>query len=107
MSCAKTAEPVDMSFGMWTRVGPRKHVLDWVDIGVTWRIHSNRPCAAAMHPFLWSPYVIGQTIIFSYITLTACCISVCGVAWNTECVGLGGKADINGAIPFPEESGGG
>jgi len=27
MSCAKTAEPIEMPFGIWTRVGPRKHVL--------------------------------------------------------------------------------
>ena len=27
MSCAKTAEPTEMPFGIWTRVGPRKHVL--------------------------------------------------------------------------------
>jgi len=23
--CAKTAEPIEMSFGIWTRVGPRMH----------------------------------------------------------------------------------
>ena len=28
MSCAKTAEPIEMPFGVWTWVGPRKHVLD-------------------------------------------------------------------------------
>jgi len=28
VSCAKTAEPVKMPFGLWTRMGPRKHVLD-------------------------------------------------------------------------------
>jgi len=26
-SCAKMAEPIKMPFGLWTRVGPRKHVL--------------------------------------------------------------------------------
>jgi len=26
----KTAEPIEMSFGMWTRVGPGKHVLDGI-----------------------------------------------------------------------------
>jgi len=25
MSCAKTAEPVDLPFALWTRVGRRKH----------------------------------------------------------------------------------
>jgi len=30
MSPAETAEPIDMPFGLWTRVGPRNHVLDGV-----------------------------------------------------------------------------
>jgi len=30
MSPAKTAEPIDMSFGLWTRVGTRNSVLDGV-----------------------------------------------------------------------------
>ena len=28
MNCAKTAELIEMPFALWTRVGPRKHVLD-------------------------------------------------------------------------------
>jgi len=28
MSCAKTAEPIEMLFGLWARVGSRNHVLD-------------------------------------------------------------------------------
>ena len=27
MSCAKTDEPIEMPFGLWTWVGPRNHVL--------------------------------------------------------------------------------
>ena len=26
--CAKTAEPIEMQFGLWARMGPRNHVLD-------------------------------------------------------------------------------
>jgi len=26
--CAKTAEPIEMSSALWTRMGPRNHVLD-------------------------------------------------------------------------------
>jgi len=26
----KTAEPIEMPFGLWSRVGPRNHVLDGV-----------------------------------------------------------------------------
>jgi len=36
--CAKTAEPIDMPFGTWTRVGPRKHALD---VGTHWRHLAN------------------------------------------------------------------
>jgi len=40
-----------MPFGLWTLVGPRKHILDGGYIGATWGIRLNRPCAAAMLPF--------------------------------------------------------
>ena len=36
VSCAKTAEPVDMPFRLLTRVGPRKHVLRGVHTDATW-----------------------------------------------------------------------
>ena len=32
VSPAKTVEPIEMSFGFRTRVGPRNHVLDVVQI---------------------------------------------------------------------------
>jgi len=28
MNFARTTEPVELLFGLWTRVGPKKHVLD-------------------------------------------------------------------------------
>jgi len=28
VNCAKTAEPIEMPFGLWTLVCPRKHVFD-------------------------------------------------------------------------------
>jgi len=30
VSCAKTAESIDMSFGLWTRVGRRKHKFNHI-----------------------------------------------------------------------------
>jgi len=36
--CRKTVEPIKMLFGMWTWVGPRKHVLDG---GTHWRHLAN------------------------------------------------------------------
>jgi len=32
MSPAKTAEPIETPFGLWTQVGPRNHVLHRVKI---------------------------------------------------------------------------
>jgi len=48
VSCAKTAEPIEMQFGMLSGVDPGNHALDGVNIGATWPIRLNRPCAAAM-----------------------------------------------------------
>ena len=28
MSCAKTAEPIEILFGLWARMDPRNHLLD-------------------------------------------------------------------------------
>ena len=32
LSAAKTAEPIEMPFGMWDQMGPMNHVLDGVQI---------------------------------------------------------------------------
>jgi len=32
VSCAKTAKPIEMSFGLWTWVYPRNHALDGIQI---------------------------------------------------------------------------
>jgi len=59
--CAKTAEPVEMPFGISIRVDPRKHLLrvDGVHIGATWRIRLTRPRPADVR-------------LFCQITLTTC-----------------------------------
>jgi len=49
---AKTAEPIETPLGMWTRVRPRNHVLHGVHIGAIWRKRLNRPCAAAIPPYV-------------------------------------------------------
>ena len=36
-SCAKTAERIEMLFGMWTWISPRKHILDGGAVGAHWR----------------------------------------------------------------------
>jgi len=47
----KTAELMEIPFGMCTRVGPRKYVLDGSHVVATWRIQLNHPCAMEMWPF--------------------------------------------------------
>jgi len=42
------AELIEILFGLWTQVGPLKHVLGGVNIGAIWRIPLNRPYAAVM-----------------------------------------------------------
>jgi len=56
----KFTESIEMSFGLWTRVGPTKPALGRVHTGATWRIPLNRLYAAAMRPYC-------------QITLTTCC----------------------------------
>jgi len=52
VSPAKAAEPIEMPFGVWTRVGLRVHILGEVHSVTISRILLNRPCAAAMRPLV-------------------------------------------------------
>jgi len=62
VSPAKTAEPFDLTFGLWTWaegstssiVFARGRQCDHMEghIGATWRIRLNRPSAAAMRPYI-------------------------------------------------------
>jgi len=49
VSPAEVAKPIVMPFGVWTRVGPRNYVLDWVQIpiqeGAILRAKKGRPRA--------------------------------------------------------------
>jgi len=60
MSCAKMAEPIEMPFGIWTRVGPRKHVLGGT-IGCT-----------LGQPNTIAPSMCGGDAACCQITLTNC-----------------------------------
>ena len=53
VSPAKTAEPIAIPLGCESS-GPNEpcRLLDGVHIGATWRIRLNRPCAAAMRPYV-------------------------------------------------------
>jgi len=58
--CKKRLNRLRCRFGRtWTWMGHMKHVLNgvWAQIGTTWRMQLNRPCAAAMRPYvrlLWA-----------------------------------------------------
>ena len=47
MTCTKTAEPIEILFGMLTWLGSS---IKGGHIGTTWRIRLNRPCPASMRP---------------------------------------------------------
>jgi len=51
VSCAKTAKPIKMLFGMWTWVGQRNHVLDG---GAHWHYLANmtEPCATELQSWV-------------------------------------------------------
>jgi len=59
MSCAKMAVPIEMSFGVWTWVGPRKNVLVG---GSHWRHLADTV----------EPSMRGGDAFFCEITLTTC-----------------------------------
>jgi len=63
ISCAKTSEPIDLPFGLWTRVGRRKHkfivfarwrqrALTGGHVSTTWWIRLNRTSVVAMRPLV-------------------------------------------------------
>ena len=52
MRCAKTAEPIQIQYGILSQVGPGNHVLDGVHTVTTRRIWFNHPCAAEMQPYV-------------------------------------------------------
>jgi len=59
-TCAKTAEPMEMLFGMSTQTGARKHVLDRG--GLHWRHLANKI----------GPSTYGGDVALCQITLTTC-----------------------------------
>jgi len=49
VSCAKTAEPIDLSFRLWTRLGRRKHKFNRLrQVAPTARRHSAVICASGL-----------------------------------------------------------
>jgi len=56
VSCAKTAEPIEMQFGLWAWMGPRNHVLDGspeVLRDVVWQPIWEAICHNWLYGLLW------------------------------------------------------
>jgi len=95
VSCAEAAEPIDLPFGLWTRVGRMKHTFN--------RIRQVAPmCPHGIAHNHWRHHpVLGGDTVLCQITLTACLlIAYIGVIMNglvkTFCHG----AVISYVIPF-------
>ena len=68
--CAKTAEPIDLPFGLWTRVGPRKHKFNRIRQTAPMFPHGRAHCrhlANANEPSVCCCYAA-----LCQITLTTC-----------------------------------
>jgi len=62
-------------------------VLDGAHVGATWQIRLNRPCAAAMRPYvkLFGPHVIPWCYAVLFETYL-CCANCSSVSLSTVCV---------------------
>jgi len=99
VNCAKTAEPIDLPFGLWTRAGRRKHnsivFARWrqyahMAIVAIWRIRLNRPSAAAMRSYvkLLRPQLLQHGV--HDIRQWKCAIHKTKVPYITYCIGVRG-----------------
>jgi len=70
VSCAKTAEPIEIPFGVWTRVGWQMHVVDRRCLlassgDYNWTVHVSRRCGLFVK-LLWPHFkieIVDQTHI--------------------------------------------
>jgi len=74
VSPAKTAEPIEMPFGLWTLVGPRNHVLDGVKIAhvkgqFLGKVHAGRLVTPLRRQMHWSA---AGTVMASSFAMDEC-----------------------------------
>jgi len=82
MSSAKMAEPIQMPFRLWTRVGPRKCALRGVHTGTTWWTPLIRRCVSVVQPvikLLWSWLFVNNNN--KQLIKVPCVCSVIACAW--------------------------
>jgi len=68
VSFAKTAEPIELPFGLWTRVGPRKHKFNRIRQPAPTCLHgrAHRPPGE----YDWTTRMLRQCMTLCQITLT-------------------------------------
>jgi len=71
MSCAETAEPLDLLFGLWTRVGRRKHKFSHIRQVALVCAHGREHWHHLTN--MIEPSVCGGNVVLCQITLTTCC----------------------------------
>jgi len=84
VSCAKTAEPVDLPFGLWTRVGRRKHKFNRIHQVAPMRPHGRahwRHLANTIEP----PICCGDAVLSTNIRVSKHSTG-CQTGWTTCCM---------------------
>jgi len=70
MRCAETTQPIDLSFGLWTRVGQRKHKFNHIRQVAPMCPHGR---AHLLHLANTNePSVCSSDVVLCQITLTTC-----------------------------------
>ena len=71
MCCAKTSEPVDLPFGLWTRLGQRKHKFNLIHHVALMCPHGRTHCRHLANTVV--PSICCGNAALCQITLTTCC----------------------------------
>jgi len=70
VSCAETAEPIDLPFELWTRVDRRKHKFNRIRQVTPMCLHGRAHWRHLTNTT--EPYVCGGDVVLCQITLTTC-----------------------------------
>jgi len=73
VSCAKKAEAIDLPFGLWTRVDPRKHKFNRMRQVAPMRPHGRAHWRHLGNMIAVEPSVFCSDGALCQITLTTCC----------------------------------
>jgi len=69
VSCAKTAEPIKVPYGMWTRVDTGNRVLQWMPGGFKGPFIGGACCDAAFHQNFFTMLLLLLLLTWYYTRL--------------------------------------